>query len=326
MRNKAVQNIVAGGFSLLLHLVLIGPNVFGMETAPTHIIAAPAKVDIVQATVMDEDKVLEEMARQQEFEDKKRQTEKNRQEKIDQKLADAQQELKRKEKEIAKKKEQAKIEQQQRDLTVKQEQEKIVELEKARKLEEKKKQQAEKERLAEEEKQREAEQARKEAEEQRKLEAEQARKEAEEKQRKAEQKRKVEQEKQRLAEKKRKAEEARKLEADRLLKESLAAEAREREEGRVADVVANHAYIIQQRVKRYWIKPNNIERGLKCTLQVSLLPDGDVKQVSVIEGSGNANFDRSAETAVYKAAPLPMPTDKKAAVQFRKFKFIFKPE
>ena len=79
-------------------------------------------------------------------------------------------------------------------------------------------------------------------------------------------------------------------------------------------------------MKRYWIKPVNAQRGLQCTLNVSLLPGGDVRQVSVVKSSGNAVFDRSAETAVYKAAPLPQPSDPKAATVLRNFTFIFRPE
>jgi colicin import membrane protein len=113
---------------------------------------------------------------------------------------------------------------------------------------------------------------------------------------------------------------------DKMLQESLAAEQREQEERRVQGVVDQYATIIKQRIKRYWIKPANSQDGLQCTLRVTLLPGGDVKQVNVIKSSGNPVFDRSAESAVYKAAPLPQPTDPKAAAALRDFQFIFKPE
>jgi colicin import membrane protein len=84
--------------------------------------------------------------------------------------------------------------------------------------------------------------------------------------------------------------------------------------------------MIKQRIKRYWIRPSAAKAGLQATLKVSLLPGGEVKRVSVVKSSGDAIFDRSAETAVYKAAPLPQPTDPKAAAALREFQFIFKPE
>ncbi len=46
----------------------------------------------------------------------------------------------------------------------------------------------------------------------------------------------------------------------------------------------------------------------------------------VIRGSGNAAFDRSAEGAVRKASPLPLPTDAKLFSLFRNFDFEFKPD
>jgi colicin import membrane protein len=183
------------------------------------------------------------------------------------------------------------------------------------------------ERRIEEEKRRLAEADRK-AEEKRKREAEEAKRKAEEEKRKAEEaKRKAELEKQKAEQEKRAAEEAAlKAEMDKMLQESLAAEQREQEERRVKGVVEQYATIIKQRIKRYWIKPANSQDGLQCTLRVTLLPGGDVKQVNVIKSSGNPVFDRSAESAVYKAAPLPQPTDPKAAAALRDFQFIFKPE
>ena len=169
------------------------------------------------------------------------------------------------------------------------------------------KQEAEKARKVEEEKKRQAEQARKD-EEARKLKAEQERK----------------------AEEKRKVEEARKAqiaEADRLLQESLQTEQQERDQRRVAGVVDKYSLMIRQQVNRNWIKPASSQQGLQVTLRTSLLPSGDVKRVTIIKSSGNEQFDRSAESAVYKAAPFIMPSDPKAAAAFRDdFQFIFKPE
>ena len=110
------------------------------------------------------------------------------------------------------------------------------------------------------------------------------------------------------------------------MQESLAAEQREQESKRVAGVVDQYSAMIKQRVKRYWIRPGSTESGLKCTVRVSLLPGGDFKQVTIVKSSGNAIFDRSAESAVYKAAAAPQPTDLNAAAALRDFQFIFKPE
>lgn len=350
MKGRWIQNITAGSYALILHIVLIGLFIFGMEShqAKPSVSAPQQPVDIVQATVMDEADILQEMARQQGIEDTKRQQEQDRQDKIDQKLEETQQELARKEQEYLDQQERAEIEQQQRELKQQQQQEKIEKLEQERQLQEQKTREAEHLRKVEEEKQYKAEQARQEAEEKRKLaeadrqaeerrkkEAEAARKAEEEKQRQAEQARKEAEAKKKQAELARQAEEKRKqeaernaqiAEADRLLQESLAAENQEREARRIEGVVGQYTSFIKQRVNRYWIKPSATQSGLQATVRVSLLPGGDVGKVTIIESSGNAVFDRSAESAVYKAAPLPLPSDPKAAAKFRTFQFVFKPE
>ena len=106
------------------------------------------------------------------------------------------------------------------------------------------------------------------------------------------------------------------------------AEADQREQTRIAGVLNVYAQQIQQRVKRYWIKPASAQAGLVVTLEVKLIPGGDVKSVRVIKSSGNALFDRSAENAVYKAAPMPMPSDAGAAERIIRegIQFEFKPE
>jgi len=328
-----MRDFMSGSYSLLLHIVLLGLFVVGMESQSTpHFIAKP-KVNIVQATVMDESQVLEEMVRLQEFEDKKLQQEKDRQAKVDEKLAETQKELARKELEFFDQQERAKIEQQQRELKAKQEQEKIHQLEQERKLEDAKRVKAEQQRIVAEEL---------------KQKADEKRREAEEKQRLAEADRKAEEQRQRDAEKKARQAEAdekkriakleadrkkadaleKKKEAEKQMQDSLAAEfakeAQEREATRIAGIVDIVVLQIKQKVKRNWNSPSSAT-GLQATIQVKLMPGGDVKQVTIIKSSGNANFDRSVETAVYKSAPLPQPRDPKAAAEFRDFQFIFNP-
>jgi len=375
MKNTSVENIIAGSFSVLLHILLLGLFVIGMDSQSIpKPIAQPEQVEIVQATMMDEANILQEMVRQQEIEDKKRNVEQERQALVQQRLDDTQKELARKELEYQDQQERAKIEQQQLETKAKQEKEKIAKLEQERKQEEIKQQQAVAERKIAEEKHKKAEQERKVAEqkqaeqdrkheEELKSKAEQERKAVEKKKQLAEADRKAEEERKLQAEKERKVEETRKLkaeadrkkaeelklkaedarkaeearkveaerkaqiaEADRLLQDSLASEQQEQESKRIAGVVDQYSLMIKQRIKRNWLRPGIAENGLQSTLRVTLLPSGDVKQVIVVKSSGNAIFDRSAESAVYRAAPWPQPTDPKAAAALRDFQFIFKPE
>ena len=84
---------------------------------------------------------------------------------------------------------------------------------------------------------------------------------------------------------------------------------------------------IQQKVNRSWIRPASVEGKLKCTIRVKLMSDGTVIDAEVISSSGDEIFDRSAENAVNKASPLPIPKDKELfAREFRSFEFLFNPK
>ena len=76
--------------------------------------------------------------------------------------------------------------------------------------------------------------------------------------------------------------------------------------------------LIQAKVNRNWLRPPGTgEQGLKCTVRVRLGASGSVLLVSVVESSGSNAFDRSVETAVYKADPLPMPQSPRLLADFR---------
>ncbi len=90
--------------------------------------------------------------------------------------------------------------------------------------------------------------------------------------------------------------------------------------------VDRYIAIIRQRVERNWIRPPSAVQGLSCTLQVRVIPSGDVVDVSVVTSSGDGAFDRSAVAAVYKASPLDLPREPGLADRFRVFNLDFRPE
>jgi colicin import membrane protein len=322
MKKPWVENMIAGSYAIALHIVLMVLLFMGFDSDSEKAIA-PAAANIVQASVLDQQQVLDNIA------DRKARVEEK---KIEEKLRlDA-----IKKKEVAKKaaKERAELELETTRLRIEQEKQRQLDLVREKKIEQQKKQEEEAKRKVDAKQKRLAEEKRllqqKKVEElERKLQQEQEnRKAAEVKRLKVEKERKaVEEKKRQQAEKKRLVEEEKlkKAEADRLIKESLAAEELEREERRISGVVNQHMGMIRQRIKRYWSEPGNAVKGMQATLHVTLLPGGDVRQVVVIKSSGDAVFDRSAESAVYKAAPWPQPTDPKAAAELRNFKFVFNP-
>lgn len=81
---------------------------------------------------------------------------------------------------------------------------------------------------------------------------------------------------------------------------------------------------IQNRVRQsFTILPGH--DGLSCTLRITLIPGGEVAGVEIIRSSGDATFDRQAENAVRKAAPLPVPADPRLFRQMRSIQFVFDP-
>ena len=127
------------------------------------------------------------------------------------------------------------------------------------------------------------------------------------------------------AEAKRKAEEAQRREAEQALQSQLAAEQAGLEAARVQGVVAEYIGYIQERIQRSWLRPPGSPAGLSCVVQVGLIPGGEVARVQIVRSSGDPVFDRSVESAVYKASPLPLPPDAALFKHFRDLRLIFKP-
>lgn len=208
------------------------------------------------------------------------------------------------------------------------EKKRLAELERKRKLEEEKRKDAEAKRKLEEKRQQEAETKRKAEEAKAKAAAEQRLKEEAERKRQAaeaeaERKRKAAEAE---AERKRKAaaEAAAKAKAEQAAREAQLARQFEAEQD--AQEKGSIIAAIQQKVARNWLRPPGAaEQGLKCVIRVRLGSSGSVLLVQVVESSGNGAFDRSAEAAVRKADPLPMPTSPRLQALFRDFKFEFDP-
>ncbi|VAW77526.1 TolA protein [hydrothermal vent metagenome] len=206
------------------------------------------------------------------------------------------------------------------------EQKKKALAEKKRKVAAEKKHKAEQKKKAETEKKRLAVEKRKRAEVEKKRKVEAQRKKAElEKKRKAEAERKKAE-----AEKQRKAEEARqKAAAERDMRERLAAEQehlRAQRDSAMQRMIDKYGLYIKEKVQRSWIRPSGSSASLSCIVSVRLIPGGEVVDVKIVRSSGNAAFDRSVEAAVFKASPLPVPSDPEVMEKFRSITFEFNPD
>ena len=92
-----------------------------------------------------------------------------------------------------------------------------------------------------------------------------------------------------------------------------------------------YADAISRAIVESWSRPPSARNDMQARLQVDLTPSGDLIGVQVVDSSGNPAFDRSAETAVRRAARalgrFPVPPERSAfEAHFRHFTLLFKPE
>lgn len=150
-------------------------------------------------------------------------------------------------------------------------------------------QQVENERLAQLEKERQAQ-----------LRREQARREAERKQ--------MEQELARQAQEELAAEEAQLRGAQRQQQDRA---------NRHARLVGEFQDRIRNKILGYVNLPHNLAGNPEVVFRVALFPNGDVRDVTLLRGSGQPAYDREMENAIRKASPLPLPNEREVAAVFR---------
>ncbi len=89
--------------------------------------------------------------------------------------------------------------------------------------------------------------------------------------------------------------------------------------------VDKYKALIVNAVRQKWLIPN-VNKHLATQLQIRLAPTGMVLRVVVLKSSGDPALDRSVESAVYKASPLPVPKDPDLFNYFRVINWTFRPE
>jgi colicin import membrane protein len=87
--------------------------------------------------------------------------------------------------------------------------------------------------------------------------------------------------------------------------------------------------LIQQAVQSVWSRPPSARNGMRAIIQIRMLPTGELVDATITESSGDPAFDRSAENAVYRAAPFRELQELPINVfneNFRSLSLIFQPE
>lgn len=298
--------------SLILHGGLLALFLFGFNQQNA-IVKPQVEPEIVQATVMDETKIQAEVERLRKEEDRQRLAEAKRQKRLENRRHEA-------ERRLLEAKQQRQLEQ--KKALAEEKKRQALQIAQMKKLAELKNEQAtEAKRLLEIKQQQE--------------ENEKKRLEEEAKAKEAEEKRLVEEKRLEDLAQKRKAELERQKKEETLRQQKLAQMALQKQRKvkqnaedlrKLNKAIANARILIQQKVKQNWIQPSLPASGLSCKIQVKVIPGGEVIDARVTRSSGTSAFDRSAETAVLKASPLPVPTEPALFSRFRTFEFIFKPQ
>ncbi len=95
------------------------------------------------------------------------------------------------------------------------------------------------------------------------------------------------------------------------------------------DEIGKWVGLISSRVEENWTRPPNARKDMKVVMEIELLPNGDVVDVTIVESSGDRAFDLAAETAVRKVGRFEEIATMKPELfdkVFRKFKLLFNPE
>ncbi len=93
------------------------------------------------------------------------------------------------------------------------------------------------------------------------------------------------------------------------------------------EVAMSFAQGIYQLIVANWSRPPSARNGMQAQLIVELVPTGDVVGVTLVKGSGNEAFDRSAEQAIRKAGKFEVPKEPEVfEAYFRRLPVLFKPE
>ena len=95
------------------------------------------------------------------------------------------------------------------------------------------------------------------------------------------------------------------------------------------ELIQSATAIIQLAVQQVWNRPPSARNGMRAILRIRMLPTGELLEARITESSGDPAFDRSAENAVFSAAPfielrnLPITIFNSS---FRTLSLIFQPE
>ena len=93
-----------------------------------------------------------------------------------------------------------------------------------------------------------------------------------------------------------------------------------------ANALSASAGRIRSAIEASWRRPGASLRGLKVVIEIRVGRNGEVQNARIVESSGDTRFDESAELAVKKASPLPIPNEPEYYDHIKEFRIEFNPD
>lgn len=93
-----------------------------------------------------------------------------------------------------------------------------------------------------------------------------------------------------------------------------------------ANALSAAAGRIRSAIEANWRRPGESLRGLKVVIELRVGRTGAVQKARIVESSGDDRFDESAELAIQKASPLPIPEEPEYYDHIKEFRIEFNPD
>ncbi len=107
--------------------------------------------------------------------------------------------------------------------------------------------------------------------------------------------------------------------------EQLAREAQARQAAAAGQVMDEYVGKIRAKIRRNIVLPPDVAEDTEARFDVTLLPGGEVLDVRLVKKSGSQAYDSAVERAIWKASPLPVPSDADLfSRKFRQFHIKFR--
>ncbi|MDX8398822.1 MAG: energy transducer TonB [Gallionellaceae bacterium] len=93
----------------------------------------------------------------------------------------------------------------------------------------------------------------------------------------------------------------------------------------ITSEIGKYTGLIRSKIKRFIVRPANIQDDVRAEFDVVLLPGGSVLSTRLVKSSGSTAYDDAVERAIIKSQPLPLPPDVLLFKYFRELHLGFTP-